>query len=284
MEKWHNYVAMYEKRIVEDGIVVIEDITEMPVYDEDFVSPHFVICINNSGSVELDYDTLHPRKFNEHDIAIVYPRHLFVPHKASGDYNSTLVVMSQKMYENQANHHVTIKRLHYETSPSFHLDDGQYEAVMHTVKVLKSICDLRSESASELKVVMFNVLVKMLDVYRNENDGGKVKPVKSLGSLFYEVLSKNCIKERNVDFYAKHFSLSTKHFSRMIDRETGHPVGYWIRKCVIAESKQMIRNEHSLTLQEISNRLDFPDQASFSRYFKRETGMTPSEYRWKINH
>ncbi len=38
--------------------------------------------------------------------------------------------------------------------------------------------------------------------------------------------------------------------------------------------------EH-LTIQQISHRLGFTEQSSFSRYFKASTGMTPSEYRRK---
>ena len=34
-----------------------------------------------------------------------------------------------------------------------------------------------------------------------------------------------------------------------------------------------------MTIQEITNHLGFPDQASFSRFFKTNTGQSPTEYR-----
>jgi AraC-like DNA-binding protein len=36
---------------------------------------------------------------------------------------------------------------------------------------------------------------------------------------------------------------------------------------------------HDLTVQAISDMLGFDEQATFSRYFRRETGLSPSEFR-----
>ncbi|MBQ1732382.1 MAG: AraC family transcriptional regulator, partial [Bacteroidales bacterium] len=54
---------------------------------------------------------------------------------------------------------------------------------------------------------------------------------------------------------------------------------YWIQQHVTITAKTLLRTEEQFSLQEISERLGFPDLASFSRYFKRETGISPREYR-----
>ena len=46
----------------------------------------------------------------------------------------------------------------------------------------------------------------------------------------------------------------------------------------------MLLRTTNLTMQEIALRLDFPDQSFFSRYFKKNTGMTPAEYRGNSLH
>jgi AraC-like DNA-binding protein len=37
--------------------------------------------------------------------------------------------------------------------------------------------------------------------------------------------------------------------------------------------------QQNLSIKEISDRLHFPDQSSFGRFFKSNTGQSPKEYR-----
>jgi AraC-like DNA-binding protein len=46
--------------------------------------------------------------------------------------------------------------------------------------------------------------------------------------------------------------------------------------------KQMLAYEPAETVQSVADRFGFPDQASFCRYFKRETGLSPTEYRQSL--
>ena len=41
----------------------------------------------------------------------------------------------------------------------------------------------------------------------------------------------------------------------------------------------LLHMRHDLTVQAISDMLGFDEQATFSRYFRRETGLSPSEFR-----
>ncbi|MBO4403143.1 MAG: helix-turn-helix domain-containing protein [Bacteroidales bacterium] len=41
----------------------------------------------------------------------------------------------------------------------------------------------------------------------------------------------------------------------------------------------MLLRENELTIGELAEKMGFVEQNSFSRFFKKETGMTPMEYR-----
>jgi AraC-like DNA-binding protein len=43
------------------------------------------------------------------------------------------------------------------------------------------------------------------------------------------------------------------------------------------EAKALLKLKDA-TIQEISNRLGFPDQSTFGKYFKRHAGVSPKEY------
>ena len=52
----------------------------------------------------------------------------------------------------------------------------------------------------------------------------------------------------------------------------------WIDSYVILEAKTLLKYS-DMSVQEIAYALNFPNQSFFGSYFKRNTGMSPSQYR-----
>ena len=65
----------------------------------------------------------------------------------------------------------------------------------------------------------------------------------------------------------------------IIKKDTGISPKGWITYFLAARAKVLLDSREDHTVQQISNLLGFGEQASFARFFKRETGMTPKEYR-----
>ena len=69
----------------------------------------------------------------------------------------------------------------------------------------------------------------------------------------------------------------------LIKQETGVSAGEWIDRYVVLQAKALLNRMRNLSIQEITDRIGFSEQASFSRFFKRNTGISPKEYREKID-
>jgi AraC-like DNA-binding protein len=95
-------------------------------------------------------------------------------------------------------------------------------------------------------------------------------------------LAQHFRSHRNVDFYADKVCLSTKHFSAVVKQETSHTPAWWIRSQVTSEAKKLLSMRPDLNVQNIADQLGFDNQATFSRYFKRETGLSPTKYRQSL--
>lgn len=94
---------------------------------------------------------------------------------------------------------------------------------------------------------------------------------------FLRLLSEDCTRERDVIYYAERLHISYKHFSAMIKRASKHNASEWIDHTLLHRAKSLIRYS-KLSMQEIAYELAFSSPSHFSKFFRKHTGMTPSEY------
>ena len=95
---------------------------------------------------------------------------------------------------------------------------------------------------------------------------------------FTELLERHHKKEREIAFYADKMCMTSKHLSQVIKDYTGKTALGLIEEYVISEAKSMLLST-TMSIQQISDELNFPSQSVFGKYFKRVAGISPSEYR-----
>lgn len=95
---------------------------------------------------------------------------------------------------------------------------------------------------------------------------------------FTRLLNENYKRERSVGFYARQLCITPKYLTTLIKRISGKSVSEWIDSYVILEAKTLLKYS-DMSVQEIAYALNFPNQSFFGSYFKRNTGMSPSQYR-----
>ena len=94
---------------------------------------------------------------------------------------------------------------------------------------------------------------------------------------FIGEVEKHYRKERSVKFYADLLCISPKYLSTVIYRISQQLAGEWIDAYVILEAKTLLKSGR-LTIQQISEQLNFSNQSFFGKFFKRCAGMSPKEY------
>lgn len=95
---------------------------------------------------------------------------------------------------------------------------------------------------------------------------------------FMELLGEHFKQERSVGFYARLLCITPKYLTTLIKRISGKSVSEWIDDYVIIEAKTLLKYSN-MSVQEIAYHLNFPNQSFFGSYFKRNTGMSPSQYK-----
>lgn len=95
---------------------------------------------------------------------------------------------------------------------------------------------------------------------------------------FKELVCKYADRERDVAFYADQLCVSSNYLSKVVSRVSGSTVTQWINRATVLHAKVLLKTTDLMTYQ-IADQLNFTDQATFSKFFKRETGISPREFR-----
>lgn len=99
-----------------------------------------------------------------------------------------------------------------------------------------------------------------------------------LKDRFIALVVQSFREERSVDYYADKLCVTARHLSKTMQLTVGCTAKEWIDDYVILELKVTLHST-ALSIQEIANKFNFPDQSYLGRYFKHRTGMAPTAYR-----
>lgn len=95
---------------------------------------------------------------------------------------------------------------------------------------------------------------------------------------FIELVRRNATRRRDVAFYASELCITPQYLNKIVNAVSDKTASYMINMAVTAEIKELLADP-GLALKDIVRRMDFADQAVFTKFFKRQTGMTPMQYR-----
>ena len=104
--------------------------------------------------------------------------------------------------------------------------------------------------------------------------------VKKFMSLLDDYISTKALSDGlpTVAYFADQCCLSSGYFGNLVRVQTGRTAKDIISDRLLAHAKQML-NDEDLTITTISERLGFDYPQHFVRFFKAQTGKTPSAYR-----
>lgn len=95
---------------------------------------------------------------------------------------------------------------------------------------------------------------------------------------FMESLYRNYKQEHEVSFYAQEQNLTCRYFSSIIKDRSGQTPSTWIATALLVEAKQMLQST-PLSVRDVSEKLNFPNQSYFGKWFKNHTGISPLEFK-----
>lgn len=187
------------------------------------------------------------------------------------------------------------KRLQVRTSPCVEIAGAQADEI---IRLYNMVCENERSAAAVnsgaevcghipstlhvdcLRYLRYALCLKVLEAYFGNMPVEAVPHTKEDAVLnrFLVSVYKNCHQQRTVQFYADEQHLSPYYFSSIIRGRSGKSALQWIANVTMTFSRQYLECSE-MSIKEIADRLNFPDQSTFGRYFKHHEGCSPSEFR-----
>ena len=148
-------------------------------------------------------------------------------------------------------------------------------------KMLKEILEKQISASDMLRLLLleFFILVSRL--------GNKITPKQAsaynstLLRSFRLLIEKNYLTMRLPKEYAELLYITPNHLNALCNDLLGTQAGELIRGRIALEAKRLLVDQE-ISISEIAGRLNFADNSYFTKFFKKQTGSTPEEFRKQL--
>lgn len=135
----------------------------------------------------------------------------------------------------------------------------------------------REATVSLVRAFYFEIC-NLLDARVQPDQSGVQNRAYAIFDQFIRLLSQHFKQERSVEWYSNEMCLTPKHLSEVVKQVSGKTAGQWITTMVIIEIKNLLKHT-TLSIKEIAQDMNFPNQSFLGKYFKNVEGISPSDFR-----
>lgn len=170
-------------------------------------------------------------------------------------------------------------REHMNRPLKFHYTDGEMAHLVMLFRMMRSAIKLQLPYTKEILMNYMEAMTYfcITKFEKLADEDTKMSRGEILFHQFMDEVRRNYTKERQLGFYADKLCITSKYLSRIVKQYSNRQPSEWIRDYVVLESKALLR-QNDLTVQQISDLLNFPNPSFFGKYFKGVVGCSPRQY------
>jgi AraC family transcriptional activator of pobA len=127
-------------------------------------------------------------------------------------------------------------------------------------------------------LVLIAVGVARLAASRARTGSVTLQPADATVTQLRTLVDKNFRSQRQLGFYAEKLAMTVDRLNDHIKRATGVTAGHLIRQRLLTEAKRQLVFT-AYPIHDIAKELAFADPSHFARFFRKQTGTAPHEFR-----
>lgn len=145
-------------------------------------------------------------------------------------------------------------------------------------RMQRELRDLQRDSVDLLRAQLHETLIVLAREYAAAHRVLAQRPTHRTVSRFLELIERDAARTRRVSEYAAELAVTPGHLSVLCEQYTGLRAKQLIDNALIVRARRLLLHTDE-TAARIGASLGFDDPSYFTRFFRRETGQTPSELR-----
>ena len=242
----------------------------------------FMMVFHVAGSAKVTIDLVEYNLSTPNNSIRIMPSQIILLDSVSDDFDAHVVVMSKRFVDNllvYINGSVSLRPgMRFDVVEAISADD--VKGLEYFVKALRRMLQ-NDDNPYRMQVVQHSIMAifyssdKLREI--NDNDSAR-SSADTLSRSFLQLVKENFRKERQLKFYSDALCITPRYLSRVVKECTGSSAADWIERYVVLEARALLKST-TMTVQQISDYLNFPSQTFFGKYFKRRAGLSPKEYR-----
>lgn len=239
----------------------------------------FVLC--TSGEVEASVN-LNKIKVQAHNLITLTPGSIFQIHNIEGDLNIYFLGFSSQYMEHNLQSHSFLDTMYLTLGrPVIHLrPEGTHMMEAYLQLLIRMYEFFPEKIRQEIATNLYADIHKGISIlYRNKTEGiHSLSKSELICRNFTQLVMQHYGQTRNVAWYAEKLNITHAHLCTTVKQITGKTCVDIISSMVIMDAKSQLKSSQ-LSIQSISDSLNFANVSFFGKYFKRYVGMSPLEYR-----
>jgi len=280
---WRSELENIPVYSIDDDVILLDKPEISSTYQYPFKMDVTVSIICIKGKAEGTVD-LKPYTITDSCMFIILPGQIIEYKSMSEDFMGLFLVMSNKFTNSlipNASERLPLF-LYVRDNPVLPLNKETLDGMTLYFNMLKRIIrekdhPYRLEVARHLTLAFF--YGASVDFHKLV-DNKKKTHNEMLVEKFLHLVQAHYKEQRGLEFYADKLCITPKHLSKVIKATGGKSANDFIDEHVTLEAKALLKSTN-MTIQQISDELNFPSQSFFGKYFKRVAGMSPREYKGK---
>lgn len=173
----------------------------------------------------------------------------------------------------------------YSSNEALHLSSREIETYRNVVSMIESELDHNIDKYTH-KVIVSNIQLLLdycLRFYDRQfvtreliNHSVVLKFEQQLNAYLDKISEREGLP--TVQYFADKCCLTSSYFSELVKAETGLSAKVYINEKLLSKAKELLSLEN-LSIQQVSSRLGFKYVQHFTRFFKTQTNLSPTEWR-----
>lgn len=168
--------------------------------------------------------------------------------------------------------------------PSMPLTNEQMQLFKKHFSGLKSIFNNRQHHFFQEKVKcgIWMLMMDLGDIIYHTFESHAIEEESDTKKIllmhFMGMVEKSARTNRTVGYYASELCVSAQYLERVVKSLSKHSVKEWIQQLLISQVNNQLIDTNT-PIQQLACDFGFVDQQTFTKYYHRVMGVTPTEYR-----